>query len=136
MKCYRLEPGKDIVDGKVFIGGERGKSVKSLAKELAEERTSTVEDGGIMPGDVQNWLSFFLGLVIVIILGAFLFVWIFSSIFTNYREAQGLYKNPISASALSSSVLPKDWSFLPASWFGAKCPAPAPAPAPVPVPNV
>jgi hypothetical protein len=126
MKCYRLNPGQDIVKDKVFVGG---KKPTTLAKELETEP----EDGGIMPGDIQRWLSITIAIVLALVFFAFLFVWIFSSVFTNYKEAQHLYNNPLSASALSSNVTPKGFSLWPWNWFGNQsCPAPAPAPAPAP----
>ena len=119
MKCYRLRPDSDIKGGKIYVGGAKA---TTLEKELKAKEEAEM-NAGILPGDLQRWLSGSLGFVLAVILASFLFVWIFSLVFTNYKEAQHLYDSPISASALSSNVLPKDWSFLPASWFGAKpCP--------------
>jgi hypothetical protein len=99
MKCYRLDPNRDIVKDKVYVGGKKS---EPLAKTLEKD-----DEGGILPGDLQRLLSQFLGITVAIIIAAFAFVFIFSRVFTNYSEAQYLYEeNPISAHTISNKVFP------------------------------
>lgn len=103
VKCYRVDPARDIRDDKVYVGGAG--TPTSLKKELAVED----DRGGIFPGDLQRWISKTLGIVLSIILAAFAFVMIFSSVFKNYKEAQTLYDvNPLSAFGLTANVIPGD----------------------------
>lgn len=129
MKCYRLDPTRDIVKDKVYVGG---KKPASLEKELEKD-----EESGILPGDLQKYLSGFLGITIAIIIAAFAFVFIFSRVFTNYTEAQYLYEdNPISAHTITNKMLPAKiglpsfslssmWQWI-CSKAGSKTPVPAP----------
>jgi hypothetical protein len=103
LKCYRVDPARDIRDNKVYIGGVGAPT--DLKKELAVEDDS----GGIFPGDLQRWIADWLGLLLSIILAAFAFVAIFSSIFKNYKEAQTLYDlNPFGAYGITAKVLSKE----------------------------
>jgi hypothetical protein len=107
MKCYRVDPNRDIVKDRVYVGG-KGKPT-SLEKELKAE-----EGEGLMPGDVQGFLSRFIGIALAIIIAAFAFVFIFNNIFVNYAEAQHLYEpNPVSAHTLTSKIFPEGMSFFP-----------------------
>jgi hypothetical protein len=101
MKCFRLDPNRDIVKDKVYIGGQG--SPTTLKKEIS----AMPEDPGILPGDLQNWLSSTLGFVIALIVAAFAFVFVFSRVFNNYEEAQHLYdENPISAHTITHKMIP------------------------------
>jgi hypothetical protein len=99
MKCYRLDPDRDIKNNKVYVGGMPS---TKLSSELKEEESRA----GLLPGDLQKIIAGSLGLILSIILAAFVTVWTYGSIFTNYKEAQLLYKNPVSASALVDKFLP------------------------------
>lgn len=103
LKCYRVDPARDIRDNKVYVGGVGAPT--DLKKELAVED----DRGGIFPGDLQNWISSILGLVISIIICAFAFVTVFSFVFKNYKEAQTLYDmNPFGAYGITSKILSRD----------------------------
>ena len=81
------------------------KTITDLKKELS------VEDDrrGIFPGDLQRWISDWLGFIISVVLAAFAFVAIFSSVFKNYKEAQTLYDlNPLGAYGITTKVLLKE----------------------------
>lgn len=102
MKCFRLDPNRDIVKDKVYVGGKG--TATDLKKEISRMPD---EDPGILPGDLQNWLSSTLGFVIAVILAALTFVFIFTRVFTNYEEAQHLYdSNPISAHTIAHKIIP------------------------------
>lgn len=103
LKCYRVDPSRDIRDDKVYIGGEG--TPTDFRKEIANED----DRGGIFPGDLQRWISSTLSLIISIILAAFIFVGIFSAVFKNYKEAQTLYDvNPLGAYGIAAQVLGTD----------------------------
>jgi hypothetical protein len=103
LKCYRVDPSRDVRGDKVYIGGRGApKTETTLQKELKVDE----DNGGLFPGDLQRWISSTLGIFLSIILAAFAFVAIFSAIFKNYKEAQHLYDvNPISAYGLTTNVL-------------------------------
>ena len=104
LKCYRVDPSRDIRDDKVYIGGG-GAPPTDFRKETALED----DRGGIFPGDLQRWISSTLGLILSIILAAFAFVGIFSAVFKNYKEAQTLYDvNPLGAYGITAKVLGSD----------------------------
>jgi hypothetical protein len=100
LKCYRVNPSNDVVGGRVYVGG-KGKPT-DFQKEIEPEKDSD----GVLPGDIQRWLSSILGLVISIIIGAIIFVLIFSTVFRNYKEAQHIYDaNPLSAHTIKEAVI-------------------------------
>jgi len=101
MKCFRLDPNRDIVKDKIYVGG------KGTPTDLKKELSQVPEDPGILPGDLQNWLSGTLGFIFAVIIAAFAFVFIFSRVFNNYEEAQHLYdQNPISAHTVTQKMIP------------------------------
>ena len=113
MKCYRVDPTRDIVKDRVYIGG------KGAPTNLKTELAGGDETPGILPGDIQSFLSGWLGFVIALILAAFLFVFIFSRVFNNYDEAQLLYEpNPISPHTITNGLFPKGMTFFPKGLFG------------------
>lgn len=119
LKCYRVDPSRDIVKDKVYIGG------KGAPTTLKEELAAETAEEGILPGDIQRWLTNSIALIVSFIIAAFAFVYIFSHVFTNYDEAQKLYEpNPISAHTVTSKIFPKGLRFFPLSWFNgpAACP--------------
>lgn len=72
MKCVRLDTRRDIVDGKVYVGGT-GRPTRTLSKELEEAATDLSytalhADGGIKPGDVER----ITGIVVGVLLGLLL----------------------------------------------------------------
>ena len=102
MKCYRLNTQRDIVGGKVFVGGKGAPAPSTLKKELSISNKEI--DAGIMPGDLLGWIAGVLAFVVAVLLAAYVTVFVFSTIFTNYKEVQTLYKNPISAAGLTNSL--------------------------------
>jgi hypothetical protein len=125
LKCYRLDPNRDVVKDRVYVGG---KGIPTdLRAELSNKSAREPEYEGIMPGDVQRWISSWVALGIAIVLGAFLFVLIFKLVFTNYEEAQHLYTNPLSAHAITQTIWPSGITLFPKGWFGgaSQCVIPA-----------
>lgn len=74
MKCYRLDTRRDIVDGKVYVGG-KGAPASTLAKELENAATDVSyaalhADGGIKPGDVERVTGIVVGVLLGLLLVA------------------------------------------------------------------
>lgn len=97
VKCYRLNPEKDIVNGKIYIGG-KGVPFKTPSEPDIDQKASSIK-----PGDIQQWIGIILGIMGGIFICAFIAVKLYGTTFTNYFGVQNLYKNPVSASALTSS---------------------------------
>lgn len=115
LKCYRLDPNRDVVKDRVYVGG---KGVPTdLRAELTNKPPGEPEYGSILPGDLQRWLSSWVGLAVAVVLGAFLFVFIFNLVFTNYEEAQHLYDNPLSAHSITKKIWPAGITLFPKGWF-------------------
>jgi hypothetical protein len=62
MKCYRLRPDSDIKEGKIYVGGTKA---TTLEKELKVKEEAEM-NAGILPGDLQRWLSSSLGFVLAV----------------------------------------------------------------------
>jgi len=101
MKCYRLNPDRDIVNGKIYVGG------KGVPFNPASDSNSDIDIAGdeptIKPGDIQRWIGIIVGVVVGILLCAFIAVKLYGTTFTNYFGVQNLYKSPVSAVALTSA---------------------------------
>jgi hypothetical protein len=74
MKCVRLDTRRDIVDGKVYVGGT-GRPTRTLSKELEEAATDLSytalhADGGIKPGDVERVTGIVVGVLLGLLLVA------------------------------------------------------------------
>lgn len=108
MKCYRLNPEKDIVNNRVYVGGKNKPGVRTLANELeraASDMSSTsVPPSSIQPRDIERIVGIVLGVTIGVVLCATVAVLLWNGTFTNYLNAQKLYNNPVSASKLSMKL--------------------------------
>lgn len=117
LKCYRIDPKKDIKNNKVYIGGAPNEN--TLAKELQ----NAAEDGGavpdtayIKPGDIEQIISIVLGVAIAILICAAIAYFLWKGTFSKYIAVQKLYS--------TSSFFP---SFkLPTTRFFGAPPAPPP----------
>ena len=96
VKCYRLNPEKDIVNGKIYVGG-KGVPFNASDPDVAAKESL------VKPGDIQRWIGIILGIVGGILICAFIAVKLYGTTFTNYFGVQNLYKSPVSASALTSA---------------------------------
>jgi hypothetical protein len=103
VKCYRLNPDRDIVNGKIYVGGK--------GVPFAPPSDSDVDipgkESSIKPGDIQKWIGIILGIVGGIILCAFIIVVVYNKTYQNYFGVQELYKSAVSASSLISFTFPK-----------------------------
>jgi len=110
MKCYKLDPSKDIVKEKVYVGGVDRPGDRTLAEELAKATTQFSEDeasnGSIKPGDIENTLGIVMGVIVGVVVCAVLAYLLWKHVFTNYLQTQRLYNVPISATSITES-LPK-----------------------------
>jgi hypothetical protein len=99
MKCYRLNPDRDIVNGKIYVGG------KGVPFNPGSDSDIDIagDEPTIKPGDIQRWIGIIIGVVVGILLCAFIAVKLYGTTFTNYFGVQNLYKSPVSAAALTSA---------------------------------
>lgn len=109
LKCYKLDPNKDVVKDKVYIGNAHKPGALSLKDELDRAAADLDADipstSRIQPGDVENVLSTVLGVLIGIVAFSLIIYLLYKHVFINYLNVQTLYKNPISATAISASVI-------------------------------
>jgi hypothetical protein len=110
MKCYKLDPSKDIVKEKVYVGGVDRPGDRTLAEELASATTQFSEDeasnASIKPGDIENTLGIVMGVIVGVVVCAVIAYLLWKHVFTNYLQTQRLYNVPISATSITES-LPK-----------------------------
>lgn len=111
MKCYKLDPSKDIFDNKVYVGGQNRPHVRSLQDELNEAASGSSgldidsqDKSSIKPRDIEAWIGIILGLIIGIVICAIIIVFVWRGTFTNYIGVQKLYNVPISAGKLTSAL--------------------------------
>jgi len=106
LKCYRIDPKKDIKDDKVYIGG--APSDTTLADELRKaadlSSSEPPDDGSVKPGDIEGVVGIVLGVTIGVILCATVAFLIWNGTFTKYLSVQKLYNNPLSAAKLSMKM--------------------------------
>jgi Arc/MetJ family transcription regulator len=108
MKCYKLDPKKDIVNDKVYVGTKRPGD-RTLAEELEQasqgsESESEYESGTIKPGDIEQTLGIVLGVIVGVVVCAVIAYVLWKYVFTNYLAVQKLYDVPISASKLTEAL--------------------------------
>jgi hypothetical protein len=99
MKCYRLDKDKDVVNDKVYIGGQRP-SGSTLDKELASGEATQADgedsqDTSIQPGDIEKWIGIIIGVMVAIFIIAFLIYAIWSGTFRDYIKMQQAKDIPI-----------------------------------------
>ena len=90
MKCHRLDVGRDVKDGKVYVGGKKRPGDKTLQEELetASDPTKDLEgiEGGkptVQPGDIENYLAIIFGVLLGIIFLGFISAFVLKN-FNNY----------------------------------------------------
>jgi hypothetical protein len=78
LQCRRLDVGKDVKDGKVYVGGGKRPGDTTLDKELkaAADPTKNLDGvrgkASIQPGDIETILAIVFGLLMAVILVGFL----------------------------------------------------------------
>jgi len=105
LKCYRLDPQKDIKGDKVYIGGAPNEN--TLEEELrnaADLSRQPPDDGSVKPGDIEGVVGIVIGVTIGVIVCATVAYYLWKATFTKYLTVQRLYNNPIGASKLSIKV--------------------------------
>lgn len=116
LKCYKLNPSKDIQGDKVFVGGKDRPGIHTLEDELAaaaahpelSEAEINAEKSSIKPKDIEGWIGLIVGIVVGLVVCATVIVFLWRRTFVNYGGVQKLYNNPISASQIAPNVeLPK-----------------------------
>jgi hypothetical protein len=128
LKCYKIDPNRDIKDGRVYVGGEKAPK-RTLQDELSMGDDGTTGDGDalsdfasksgtIKPGSIEKILSIVIGVLIGLILCATIAYFVMRKTFDNYIPASKLYSGTIKASMLSLKM-----PSLPS--FSSGCPKPA-----------
>jgi hypothetical protein len=100
LKCYRLDK-KDIVNDRVYINGYGKPGDTTLQDEMDVAASGEVVDDEftsrrssfIKPRDIEGFLSFILGLLIAIIVTAFIAYYILKWTNINYLDVLKLYKS-------------------------------------------
>lgn len=97
LKCYRIDPKKDIKGGKVYIGG--APSENTLEKELQNaasggSSTSPDDKGSIKPGDIEKTISIILGIIFAVVICATIVYFIWKGTFSKYLYVLKLHSGP------------------------------------------
>jgi len=105
LKCYRLDPKKDIQGDKVYIGGAPNENtLEEELRKAADLSGEPPDDGSVKPGDIEQIVGIILGVTIGVIVCATVAYYLWKGTFTKYLTVQKLYNNPIGASKLSIKV--------------------------------
>lgn len=132
MKCYRIDPERDVKGGRVYVGEGPTTLKKELdgAKAAADADLGGLSDTSIQPGDIEKGVGIALGVFVGIVVCAAIAYYIWNNTFRNYMEAQKLYETITDAKNLTTAA-----AALPAltGWFSSlwsKSPSVCEAPAP------
>lgn len=96
LKCYRIDPLKDIKGDKVIIGGAT--STNSLYNELQTAATADAQlpdSGSIKPGDIESIVSIILGILLSIVLCSAIMYFIWKGTFSEYVAGLKLYTSTV-----------------------------------------
>jgi len=109
LKCYRIDPKKDIKNDKVYIGGAPNEN--TLAKELENAASGNTPDGDdatVKPGDIEKIVSIVLGVTIAVIICAAIVYFVWKGTFSHYLAGIKLYgaKTPVGAKLVTSLKMP------------------------------
>lgn len=85
MKCVPLDPDRDIVGDKIYIGG---KQQTSLRDELSSE-APPADSASIKPGDIESTVGLVIGIALALVLCSFIGLFIWSRAFGNYERVAG-----------------------------------------------
>lgn len=108
LKCYRIDPKKDIKGDKVYIGGAPREN--TLAKELQDaasggSSTSPDDSGSIKPGDIEKIISIILGLILAVVICAAIVYFVWRGTFSKYLSVLKLHAGPpVKGDSLVSSM--------------------------------
>jgi len=90
MKCVPLDPDRDIVGDKVYIGG---KPQTSLRDELSSDAPPAADaEASIQPGDIESTIGLVIGIAIGLVACAVVGTFIWSRAFGNYDVVTGSKK--------------------------------------------
>jgi hypothetical protein len=94
LKCYRIDPNKDVVGDRVFVGGVPAKN--TLADEITQaanlNNPPPPDDGVIKPGTIEYIIGIVLGVTIGIILCATIAFHLWRGTFKHYLAVLKLYE--------------------------------------------
>lgn len=86
MKCVPLDPDRDIVGDRLYIGG---KKQTSLRDELSSDAPPAADDTSIQPGDIESTIGLVIGIAIALVLCALVGTFLWSRAFGNYNVVTG-----------------------------------------------
>jgi len=111
MKCYKLDPSKDIINDKVYVGGQNKPHVRSLQDELNEAANGSSGldinnqySSSIKASDIEGWLGIILGIIVGLVVCSIVIVYVWRNTFSKYTNVQKLYSVPVSAGTLTASL--------------------------------
>jgi hypothetical protein len=99
LKCYRIDPKKDIVNNAIYVGGggSGAKQPGTLADELEASEKELAESetpAAVQPGDIERILGIVLGVIVGVIACATIAYVLWNRTFKEYVPVQQLYAAP------------------------------------------
>ena len=106
LKCYAIDPDKDVKDDAVYIGGAPGDS--TLADELRNaasgDLNQSLEAPPIANASLETILSIVLGVFVGLVVCATIAFFIYNTVFSHYPTNSKLYDTPISSDRLAIKI--------------------------------
>lgn len=75
-KCYTIDPQKDIVGDQITIDPKTGQPLEEYMRDENYGTEGSIGAPGILPGDIEFYLQYALGIIGAIVLLAYLFYWL------------------------------------------------------------
>ncbi len=111
MKCYRLDPDKDIRDGKVYVGGDDSTGLQTeLAEGEAADTSATLD---MKPGQTQKWVGIVLGVLLGLAVVFVLIAFIWGIGFSGFNEKGTVVEQIVDFTQQSTHLLPRIFSSAP-----------------------
>lgn len=107
VKCYRIDPKKDIINNSIYVGGAGAKEPGTLADELeaSEKDFSEVESpAAIQPGDIESIIGIVLGAVVGLVVCATIAYVLWNRTFKEYVPVQQLYAAPAATQKIAAAT--------------------------------
>jgi len=106
LKCYKLDPEKDIKDDAVYIGGAPGDS--TLADELRNaasgDLNKPLNGPTVINASLETILSIVLGGFVALVICATVVFFIYNTVFSHYPTNSKLYDTPINSDRLAIKI--------------------------------
>lgn len=106
LKCYKIDPTKDVKGDKVYIGGAPNEN--TLAKELqaaASSNSDTLPDTAtVQPGDIEQIIGIVVGVLLAVFICAIIAYNIWKGTFSKYLSVLKLYRTPPEEAAAAAAA--------------------------------